>query len=86
MVPTPESLPSCVSEAQQWGFVRPYNPWPTPLLQWSRSHEQWLPPKITGYVPMISGTHRTSHMETSDEVKMGQGTRFSSRDVLLDVA
>jgi hypothetical protein len=35
---------------------------------------------------MISGIHRTSHMETSDEGKMGQGTRFPSRGVLLDAA
>jgi hypothetical protein len=66
--------------------VGPYNPWPTPLLRWSRSHEQWLPPEITGYVPMISEIHRTSNMETSDEGKMGQGTRIPSRGVLLNAA
>jgi hypothetical protein len=37
-------------------------------------------------VPMISGIHRTSHMETSDEDKMGQGIRFPLRGVLLDAA
>jgi hypothetical protein len=61
-----------MSEAHKWGFVGPYNSWPTTLLRWSRSHEQWLHSEITGYVPMISGIHRTSHMETSDEGKMGQ--------------
>jgi hypothetical protein len=79
-----ESYLHVVSEAHQWGFVGPYNPWPTPLLRWSRRHEQWLPPKIISYVPMISGTHRTSHMETSYEGKMGQGTRFPMWGVLLD--
>jgi hypothetical protein len=86
MVPTPESLLHAVSEAHQWGSVGPYNPWLTPLLLWSRSHEQWLSPEITSYVPMISVIHRTSHMETSDDGKMGQGTRFPSWGVLLDAA
>jgi hypothetical protein len=75
-----------VIEAHQWGFGGPCKPWPTALLRWSRSHEQWLPPKITDYVPMISGIRRTSHIETSGEGKMGQGTRFPSRDVQLDAA
>jgi hypothetical protein len=35
---------------------------------------------------MISVIHRTSHMETSDDGKMGQGTRFPSWGVLLDAA
>jgi hypothetical protein len=35
---------------------------------------------------VISGIHRTSHMETFDDGKMSQGTRFPSRGVLLDVA
>jgi hypothetical protein len=35
---------------------------------------------------MISGIHKTSHMETSDEGKMGQGIRFPSQGVLFDAA
>jgi hypothetical protein len=35
---------------------------------------------------MISGIHITSHMETYDEGKMGQGTIFPSRGVPFDAA
>jgi hypothetical protein len=41
---------------------------------------------MTCYVPVIWGIHSTSHVETSDDDKMGQGTKSPSRGVLLDVA